>query len=121
MDLLYFIIILLVVLGLLGLLWFVYTYFCRCDQDSSQWTRESDVERNLRLEPEEDKICVNVVSKSAERKHLYPDCQDGSEAEKISNEVRRHEQETFKSRTTYSQTQLVKRQFWYVLFDEMRH
>ena len=40
---------------------------------------------------------MDVVSNSAQRKHLYPDCEDRFQAEKISNRERRDEQETFKN------------------------
>ena len=36
-----------------------------------------------------------MVSDSAQRKHLHPDCQDRFEAEEISNRERRHDQEAF--------------------------
>ena len=56
---------------------------CRPDQRSSYQD----------LESAED--IVNVVSNSAQRKHLHPHCQDRFEAEEISNRERRHEHEAF--------------------------
>ena len=56
---------------------------CRPDQRSSYQDLESAAD------------VVNVVSISAERKHLHPNCQDGFQAEEISNRERKHEQETF--------------------------
>ena len=67
-------------------------WWCCCfrpDHRSSYQNLESGAE------VEEVNICVNVVSSSAERKHLHPDCEDRFQAEEISNIERRHEEDTF--------------------------
>ena len=84
--------IIIIILGLLvALFFFITTWwscFCLSNQESSYPKPESGGEL------EEVTISVDVVSNSAQRKHLHPDCEDRFEAEKISNRVRGHEKDT---------------------------
>ena len=72
--------------GLAGLLvalfFYITTWWCFSNQESSN---------------PKDVISVDVVSYSAQRKHLHPDCKDRFQAEKISNRERGHEEDTFKN------------------------